>query len=49
MESKPEIYIMIPPPLYTDNIYYHTFERIFSMDKKVINEQFPSLIPEIGN
>ena len=37
LDSKPEVYVMIPPPLYQDGVY--------SMEQKVINEVFPELIP----
>ena len=37
MDSKPELYLMIPPPLYEDTAY--------KMNQTVINEVFPELIP----
>ena len=40
MTSKPDLYIMVPPPLYLDNSY--------SMNQTTINERFPDLIPQIG-
>eukprot|EP00756_Hemistasia_phaeocysticola_P059450 Hpha_TRINITY_DN36222_c0_g1::TRINITY_DN36222_c0_g1_i1::g.83299::m.83299 len=39
-DSKPQVYVMIPPPLYKAGVY--------GMNQTVINKQFPTLIPEIG-
>lgn len=40
MESKPTLYVMIPPPLYGQGAY--------QMNQTVINEVFPELIPQIA-
>lgn len=40
LPSKPKIYLMIPPPLYPP--------FPFQMNKTVINEIFPVIIPKIG-
>jgi acyl-CoA thioesterase-1 len=40
MKPQPEIFIMIPPPLYKDGVYL--------MNQTVINEIYPKLIPEIA-
>ena len=40
MSSKPDLYVMIPPPLYQDNAWY--------MNQSVINDRFPELIPNIA-
>jgi hypothetical protein len=40
LENKPDLYIMIPPPLYKDGDY--------NMNQTVINKIFPELIPEIA-
>ena len=41
LDSKPELYFMIPPPLYVNGAY--------SMNQTVINQRFPELIPSIAN
>ena len=40
LESSPEIYIMIPTPLYQTDVY--------GMSSHVVNEVFPTLIPSIA-
>merc|ERR1719183_1637137 len=40
LDSKPDLHIMIPPPLYKDNAY--------RMNQTVINDVFPKLIPQLG-
>lgn len=40
MASKPQIYIMTPPPLFQDGVY--------GMNQTVINAVFPSLVPRIA-
>ena len=40
LESKPDLYLMIPPPLYLDNF--------IKMNQTVINGVFPKLIPDIA-
>lgn len=40
LSSKPEVYIMVPPPLYQDGVY--------QMQQKVINDWFPLVIREIA-
>ena len=40
MWSRPELYIMVPPPLYQ--------EKIYEMNQQVINERFPVLIRQIA-
>ena len=40
MTPPPDIYIMIPPPLYKDGVY--------SMNQTVINDVYPTLIPNIA-
>ena len=40
LESSPELFIMVPPPLYKDGTY--------SMNQTVINEVFPKIIPSLG-
>merc|ERR1719329_1332653 len=40
MTSKPDLYIMIPPPLYKDGFW--------AMNQTIINERFPYLIRQIG-
>ena len=37
LDSKPQVYVMVPPPLYLDNAY--------QMNQQVINEVFPQLVP----
>ena len=37
LKSKPDVYVMIPPPLYQD--------EQFGIIQKVINQQLPQLIP----
>ena len=39
-KSKPDVFVMIPPPLYIDGIFDE-------MNQKVINELLPQLIPSI--
>jgi hypothetical protein len=38
-EQKPELYLMVPPPLY--------IAEVFEMNSQVINKDLPKLIPEI--
>lgn len=40
MESRPKVYLMIPPPLY---------QEVFDMNPKTINEEFPAMIPKIAD
>ena len=37
LDSKPDVYVMVPPPLYQEGAY--------AMDMHIINEVFPKLIP----
>ena len=39
LKSKPQVFVMIPPPLYEDGK--------FGINQKVINEIYPQLIPSI--
>ena len=38
MDSAPDLYLMIPPPLYLDGVYD-------GMNQTVINEVLPNIIP----
>ena len=40
LPSKPEVYLMIPPPLYVDGF--------LEMNQTVINHMFPQIIPDIA-
>lgn len=40
LESRPEIFLMIPPPLYIEGICH--------LQQSVLNETLPKLIPMIG-
>ena len=42
LTSKPKIYLMIPPPVYTDSYDHDSFNI------KVNNEVYPQLIPKIA-
>ena len=39
LKSKPQVFVMIPPPLCEDGK--------FGLNQKVINEIYPQLIPSI--
>ena len=40
MDSKPEVYLMVPPPLYQDGAY--------NMNQTVINDVLPTMIPQMA-
>ena len=40
LESKPEVFISVPPPVYEKDLY--------TFNQSVINELYPKLIPEIA-
>ena len=42
LSSKPKIYLMVPPPTYTDSYDHNT------INMQVINEVLPRLIPQIA-
>ena len=39
-EEKPDVYLMIPPPVYGD---------IYGMQEDIINKLYPQIIPQIAN
>mmetsp|Transcript_69583 Transcript_69583/g.163419 ORF Transcript_69583/g.163419 Transcript_69583/m.163419 type:complete len:293 (+) Transcript_69583:2-880(+) len=43
--SRPEVFVMIPPPMYDDNLYAG---RAGGMNKKVYNEQLPGKLRSIA-
>ena len=40
LKHKPEVFVMIPPPIYLDMQY--------KVQQKVVNQIYPKLIPEIA-